>query len=232
MSNGNGADNFVVPREGDIGKRWYSDTVEGLERALVDAITGWTSDKVYKFPYQDPEDENNYLVKLIPCAIYAGYIPSNLLSANGELDPPSVPSVLVEGILGRAEIGELSRTEMRVSEYEVDVRIVISLWDDAEDFSGYADHRYLKEMLFFNLLKFRLLQGRFEMTRQAEWRNVASGHNDYFISEITLTYKCGVAPDESDDVELEARDRAFLFGNEIDINFDPKPTLPPGVRPF
>lgn len=226
MSNGNGSET-TVPRQGDIGKRWYSDTVEGLERALVDSLTTWTGEKVYKQPLQNPADTNSYLVKLIPPAIYAGYIPSNLLSPNGELDPPSVPSVLVEGVLGRAEIAELSRTEARVSEYEIDVRIVVSLWDDAEDFGGYTDHRYLKEMLFFNLLKFRLLQGRFELTRQAEWRNIASGHNHYFISEITLTYKCGVPPDESDDVELEARDRAFLFGNEFDIKLDPKPAPPP-----
>src|SRR6266481_5493337 len=212
---------FVVPREGDIGKMWYADTTEGLERALIDSITGWTKDKVYKSPSQDPNDPNNYLVNLIPPAVYAGYIPAALLSPNGELDPPSAPSVLIEGMTGRVGIGELSRAGMRAEEYEIDVRIVITLWDDAEDYTGYADHRYLKEMIFLNLVKFRLLQGRFEMTREAEWKNVASGHNNYFISEITVTYKMGMAPDESDDVEIEARDNNFLFGGEQKIVVNP-----------
>jgi hypothetical protein len=212
---------FVVPREGDIGKMWYADTTEGLERALIDSITLWTKDKVYKSPCQDPNDPNSYLVNLIAPVIYAGYIPAALLSPNGELNPPSAPSVLIEGITGRVEIGELGRAAMRVTEYEVEVRIVITLWDDAEDYTGYADHRYLKEMLFLNLVKFRLLQGRFEMTQQAEWKNVASGHNNYFISEITLTYKMGCAPNESDDVEIESRDNAFLFGGEQKIEINP-----------
>jgi hypothetical protein len=230
MSTNNGKATVVVPREGDIGKRWYADTVEGLERALIDSITLWTKDKLYKCPSQDPSDENNYVVSLIPPAIYAGYIPSALLSPNGELNPPDVPSVLVEGISGRLGISELSRAAARVIEYEVEVRIVVTLWDDAEDFSGYAEHKYLKEMLFLNLLKFRLLQGHFEMTGQAEWKNIASGHNNYFISEITLTYKMGMAPDESDDVELEARDRSFLFGGGPDLIINPKPILDPGFE--
>jgi hypothetical protein len=195
----------TIPREGDIGKRWYSDDVEGLERALVDSIKAWIGDKTYKSPATDPSDPEGVLVNLIVPPVYAGYIPSSLLSPDGLLDPPSAPSVLVEGISGKLELGA------KEDEYSISVRIVVTLWDDAPDFGGYSDARYLKEMLYFKLLQFRLLAEKYEMHGTAEWRNVASGHNNYFVTTIETSYKMGPPPDSSSSVDADIRDNNFLF---------------------
>lgn len=212
---------ITVPRAGDIGKRWYSDDTEGLERALVDSITAWIGDKVYKCPSEDPNDPDGALVSLIVPPVYAGYVPTALLSPDGVLTPPSAPSVLVEGHSGKLEIGA------REEEYEVEVRIVITLWDDDPTFAAYSDARYLKEMLFFKLLQFRLLQGKYEMVRLAEWKNIATGHNNYFISVIETTYKLGPAPDLSADVDADIDDNDFLFDGALVVNATPGTDLVP-----
>lgn len=196
---------IVVPRAGDIDKFWYSDNTEGLERALIDSITEWIGDKVYKAPKQNPNDPDVPLIDLIIPAVYAGYVPGNILSPEGILDPPSVPSVLIEGHTGKVLIGH------QEYEYEVEVRIVISLWDDAVDYTGYSDARYLKEMIYFKLLQRRLLQDKYEMIKEARWSNIASGHNNYFISVIETSYKMGIVPDDSASVDADIDNDNFLF---------------------
>jgi hypothetical protein len=210
---GNGT--VTIPREGDIGKRWYSDDVEGLERALVDSITAWIGDKTYKSPATDPNDPDGVLVNYITPPVYAGYIPSSLLSPDGLLDPPSAPSVLVEGVSGKLELGS------KEGEYEIAVKIVVTLWDDAPDFSGYSDAKYLKEMIYFKLLQFRLLQEKYEMTGTTEWKNVASGHNNYFVTTIEMSYKMGPPPDSSSSVDADIRDNNFLFDGALVVRSTP-----------
>jgi hypothetical protein len=144
--------------------------------------------------------------------VYAGYVPSQILSPDGVLDPPNVPSVLIEGHSGRAEIGQ------KEFEYQIQVRIIVSLWDDAPDYSGYSDARYLKEMIYFKLLQCRLLQDKYEMVELAEWKNIASGHNNYFISIIETTYKMGIVPDASASVDADIWDNNFLFDGKMVVH--------------
>jgi hypothetical protein len=226
MKNGNnGSATVTVPRAGDIGKMWYSDTCQGLETALVDSITSWIGDKVYKSPSVDPNDPDGVIVNLIVPVVYAGYVPSQLLSPDGIRDPPSAPSVLVEAHSGRVMI--TGRYEARHEEYEVSARVVITLWDDAPDYTGYQDHRYLKEMLYFKLLQFRTLQERFLLGGTAEWKNIACGHNNYFISVIELDYRLGAPPDASDSVDIDIEDNNFLFDGELVVKSTPSTDLIP-----
>lgn len=226
MRSANGS--VSVPRAGDIAKFWYSDTAQGLEQALVDSIKGWIGDKVYKSPSVDPNDPDGVIVNYIVPVIYAGYVPSQLLSPEGTFDPPSAPSILVEAHAGRVMI--TGRYEARHEEYEVSARVVVTLWDDAEDYTGYQDARYLKEMIYLKLLQFRTLQERFLMAGTAEWKNIASGHNNYFITVIELDYRLGSPPDASDDTDIDIRDDNFIFGGELIIDAAPGTDLVPCTK--
>jgi len=201
---------------GDISKRWYSDTARGLETALVDLLTTWIGDRIYKSPVEDPNDPDGVVTNLIIPPVYAGYVPSNLLSPNGELDPPSAPSVLIEAHSARVQIG--GQAAERREEYEIAVRIVVTLWDDDPTFSAYADARDFKETLYFKLLQNRVLAGRYPLCNAAEWKNIATGHNNYFISIIELEYQVNTPPDAYDNIADEADENTFLFEDAVIVD--------------
>jgi hypothetical protein len=188
-----------ILKGGQIGQWYYGWTCEALERALFDHLTFWVKEEVYKCP--NPSPEAGY--KLITPRVYVQEAPSNLVSPEGLLNPPLVPSIIVEAHSGELELHPLG-------EYLISVRLMISLWDDAPDFSGNLDCRHLTEMLYLKLLRYRVLAQRYELTGKPKWGKIIAGREPYFIRSIDLEYNMGSAPDESDNVEGDT----FLYEND------------------
>jgi hypothetical protein len=183
---------MAIPKTGLIEKWWYGWTTEALERCLSDNITDWVKEERYKCP--NPSPQAGYL--LIAPQVYVQEVPSNLVSPEGVFNPPIVPSIVIEAHAGEVELHPLG-------EYLVSVRLMISLWDDAPDFSGTLDCRHLTEMLYLKLLRYRVLADRYELTGKPTWKKVVSGRDPYFIRSIDLEYNMGAAPDQSDNVDAD-----------------------------
>jgi hypothetical protein len=49
------------------------------------------------------------------------------------------------------------------------------------------------------------------MVKEIKWSNIASGHNNYFISVIETSYKMGIVPDDSASVDADIDNNNFLF---------------------
>jgi hypothetical protein len=185
----------------------YGYTFGGLQRALKDKITEWTKD--------GPElkcvnGETPPKIALVPPYVYIGYIPSNLLSPEGMSNPPVVPSILIDAHSAKT-------TVIPQGEIMVDVRILISVWDDSPDYLGNEDNKLLMEKIFLKMLRERdPFAGEYEMTGDISCKVVPAGRSNYFVSIIDATYNLGPAPDDSDNINLDldvyTDGNAFTFG--------------------
>lgn len=152
------------------------------EDALVKFLTPLVTDLQFKVP--DPRREGASTVG--PPRVYGSYIPSD--QTGNQTLTQETPSVLVWLHSGSSPMTD------GAGYYEIDFELLLSVWDDASDYSGIRDLRTLIDLLF-EQLAFKRGAGRFRLVGDLSWNILPNADRTAnFVAVIDGKLSLGYAP--------------------------------------